>query len=156
MGLLGNLDLDDVPQNPYWVAEGDDYIAIITKAEFWYNEKKDENNLVIQYKISNPESRYYGKPVTEYLRYYPELDKETFKNLPPEEQRQVETDLFSLQNRLCGNPKKERKGLGISLEEFADPDWDPSVLKDREVKMGVKNSGDDNQFTNVKWVELNM
>jgi hypothetical protein len=149
-GIFGSLDLDQIPEDPFWVAKGE-YRALITNAFYSYNDGKDEHQLVIAYTIQS-EGDFFNSPVREWFRYYDNPTEEWMDSLPSSEKAQVIKDLSAIRQRLCGNKRRGTKGLGIDPSELGD--FKPEDLINIEVDIAVINRGNDNEFTNVKWVEL--
>jgi hypothetical protein len=154
MGIFGKLDARNVSTNPFFVEEGE-YTGVVESAKIVENKEKEKTQLIISYKITDKGNKYYGKLVTEWFTIYPEMDEETYASLSPEEQGIVDRNNTNVKRRLCGWSKPDgtvvSTGLGVPESELNE-DWDPKVLLNIEVDLGVKNSGDDNEYTNVKWV----
>lgn len=154
MGIFGKLDQSKIPDNPFWVEEGE-YSAIVTKAFIHYNEKKDKRQLVIEYKITTP-GKYKGRPVRDWFDLPPEnLTQKDMEAMDEEEAAAIERANSAVLRRLCGFKQGEREfpGLGVDREDL-DESWDPKVLIETEVDLAVVNSGDNNEFSNIRWVNL--
>lgn len=153
MGIFGSLDANSIPDNPFWVEQGE-YRAQVTNAFFQDSKKEGQKQLVICYTIVDKQSKYFNREVRDWFDFYPDIDEETYKSMNGAEQAQVDRTLGAIKRRLCGIARKEdSRGLGVTPEELNE-DWEPKVLVDTEVNIGVVNSGDDNEFTNVKWAEM--
>lgn len=156
MGIFGNLDADKIPDNPFFVGEGS-YTGIIAKAFFYHSDKKDKDQLVIEYKITDADDeeneRYKNKVVRDWFDYFPDLTEDDLEDLPPAERGKVEGALSAIKRRLCGFKQGRTfyPGLGVELEDL-DESWDPKSLIDSEVFLAVVNTGDSKEFSNVKWV----
>jgi hypothetical protein len=152
MGIFGKLDADRIPDNPFKIDAGE-YRALITGAFFQYNEKRDMHQFLIVYTIDDETSKFHGKEARDWFNYYPDMDEATYEILPPAEQRKFDEASSAIKRRLCGVPKLNRKGLGIDPADLT-PDWNPGVLLNTPVDIGIVNSGDDNEYTNVQWVSV--
>lgn len=153
-GIFGQLDAESIPDNPFKIDQGE-YRAVVSNAFYTVNAKKDNQpQLVIAYSITDKDSKYVGREVRDWLDYFPDITDDNFELLPPDEQARIERALSTIKRRLCGQPKRKPplKGLGVELSDL-DENWDPSVLNGTEVDIAVVNSGDNNEFTNIKWVE---
>jgi|SRR3990170_1071550 len=153
MSIFGELDAEKIPTNPFWVEEGE-YRAQITKAEISQNKDGTKTNLIIAFTILNADSEFEGKEVRQYLQIYPELTKESYKLLPVEERKIINRNMTNLKKLLCGQPEMERKGLGVDPAELDSDEWDPKTLVNLEVNIAVQNSGEEGQYTNLKWANL--
>lgn len=152
MGIFGDLDIDEIPDNPFWVKAGD-YLALVSNAYFTFSEKKNVNQLVICYTISSEDSDYYGAEVRDYFDYYPDINKETLQNLPGDERRKIVGALSAIKRRLCGQPDQKRRGLGVDPADL-DGKWEPNSIVGLEVELGVVNRGENDEYTNVSWANL--
>lgn len=146
IGIFGTLDADKIPENPYWVAAGT-YRAIITSAYFQENTDKGITQLVICYSITEDDSEFFNQELRDYFEVHPEITEETWETLAPHEQQSIRKALSAVQARLCGTEK--RAGLGVDRVDL-DEDWDPKTLVGTEVNLTVKNSGEKNEYANVR------
>lgn len=157
MSIFGDLDADEIPENPYWVEEGE-YSAVITDAFFHENKKKEDNphQLVICYTITDEDSEYFNNEVRDWFTYFKDMNKEIYQSLSAAEKKEVKSALSAIKRRLCGQKDTDppRKGLGQPESVLNDPEWDPKELVGLEVDLLVSNSGDKNQYSNVRWANL--
>lgn len=145
--LWGSLDVDDIPDDPYFTGEGV-YDAIVTRAETTQTrEQKDK--VVFEYTIDEYESddqddpNYSGNTVSEWMDYFPEMTKSDLAAMTPKERSKVLKKMSRVKNRI-----KHLDG---------DPDDENFTLKsliDTEVTLGVRIGEDDegNKYSNVKFV----
>lgn len=158
MGIFGKLDASNIPDNPYFVGEGE-YTAIITKSFVHNNQKQNKHQLVIEYKILEAEdeenNKYKNKVVRDWFDMFPEMTQEDYDALTPEEQGDIDAANSAIKRRLCGfkSGSKEYPGLGIDVEDL-DENWDPKSLVDTEVELAIVLGGDNKEFSNIKWVNL--
>lgn len=151
MGIFGQLDSDSIPDNPFYVAEGE-YRAQITDA-FFQTNKKGKQQFVIVYTISDTESEYFNQEVRDWFDHFPDLSRDDYENLSGAEKQAVRRSLSAIKRRLCGTPGTSRRGLGVDAADL-DADWDPKSLKGIEVDVAVVNSGSDNEYSNVRWANV--
>lgn len=151
IGIFGSLDAKSIPDNPYHVDAGE-YRALVTNAYFHRNEDKDLDQLVIVYTIQDETSKFHNRSVSDWFTIFPQLTEEEVALLSPEEERKVEGAMSAVRRRLCGQPKFNRPGLGVPVEDLNDPEWDPKTLMNTEVDLAVVNSGEENEYTNIRWV----
>lgn len=157
MGIFGDLDAKEIPDNPYFVKQGE-YTAIISGAAFQKSENKgrDQHQLVISYKIADEDSKFYGQEVRDWFNIFPEMTEDLLDTLPPKERRTVMAANSAVKRRLCGQPDLDRKGLGVDIDELEDDDnpWDPTSLVGLEVDLAIVNRGENNEYTNISWANL--
>lgn len=151
IGIFGKLDSDTIPDNPFFVAEGE-YRAIVTDA-FFQTNKKGKNQFVIVYTISDEDSEFFNQEVRDWFDHYPDIDDDTFEKLSGAEKQAIRRSLSAIKRRLCGTPGSNRRGLGVDPTDL-DEDWDPKSLKSIEVDVAVVNSGSDNEYSNVRWANV--
>jgi hypothetical protein len=152
VGIFGSLDIDTIPDNPYWVEAGE-YQAIISNAFFEHNEKRNQDQLVIAYTIMDQDSKYFNFEVRDWFDYYPDIDEDGLSAMNPAERKDVVSALSAIKRRLCGQPDQGRVGLGVDPTEL-DENWNPEILIDKQVNLAVVNGGKKNEYTNVKWANL--
>lgn len=154
MGIFGALDVDDIPDNPFWIEKGE-YEAFVSNAYFHTNEKRDnQRQLVICYKITDKESKFYDKEVRDWFDVFPDLTKEDYNAMPGQDQAKIDRSLGSLKRRLCGQSDSKYNGLGVDVSELSDPNWDPKTLKNKQVIVAIKNYGEDDSQVGIKWVSV--
>lgn len=158
MGIFGKLDAKNVPDNPFFVDEGE-YTAVIEKAFIHENKKQEKHQLVIQYKITEADDdgneKYKGKQIRDWFDIFPEMTEEDYNDLTPEEQGDVDAANSAVKRRLCGftSGKREFPGLGVDIDDL-DESWDPKSLVDTEVELAIVLGGDNKEFSNIKWVNI--
>ncbi len=154
MSIFGNLDAAEIPSNPYYVEEGE-YEAEVTDAKYKTNNK-EQRQLVIEYTITDDSSQYQDSKVFQYFTLVdPEMTREQLELLPAEEQRSIRKTMSALKRTLCGNEaNSSQKGLGVSVDDLNDANWQPTSLVNTKVNIGVNNYGADKQGVNVRWVNL--
>lgn len=154
MGLFGKLDAANIPTNPFFVAKGD-YSAEVVASR--YQVKPDgTKQFYIQYEITNEDSEYLGKKPTRIYDLVDEnMTEKDFELLPSDEKNKIRNRMSSLKRDLCGNTANAyQKGLGVSLEDVNDPDWNPETIVGTKVNIGITNYGPDNEGVNIRWVNL--
>jgi len=92
MGLFGQLDADEVSDNPFYVAP-DDYECVLAEAEIV--DKKDGSGQGLSFKwvIEDEDSDYQGSQVSDWLNIYPEITREDMT-------AKIRQDLARLKKRL--------------------------------------------------------
>jgi hypothetical protein len=148
MGIFGDLDAEQIPDNPYWVSAGE-YTALVTNAYF-QKTKAGKDQFIIVYTITDEDSEYFNQNVQDWFEYYPEITGEMLEKLSATEKQQVRRALAAIKRRLCGTPGTERKGLGVDPVDL-DENWDPKSILNTEVIVAVSNGGSNNEYVNVKY-----
>lgn len=72
MGLFGNLDAADIPDNPFYVAPGT-YPAVLTEAKIQAKKDGSGSGLSFKWIIEDEDSEYNGQNISDW------------QNLPPED-----------------------------------------------------------------------
>lgn len=149
--LWGSLDVDDIPEDPYFVDEGA-YNATVTRAET--TETRDgDAKAIIEYTLDDYEPEedqedYSGQSVTEWFDRYPDLTKSELAAMPGSERKEILQKMSRLRNRI-GH-------LGFDLNDpKVAKEFEISHLMDTEVGLTIKvNSGKDGRrFSNVSYVK---
>jgi hypothetical protein len=153
MSVFGKMDAASIPNNPFFVEKGE-YSAIITDASIGRN-KDDVRQLTIKYEITDENSDYYEKPLTQWFTLVDEdMDEEQIRLLDPDTRKQIRRAQINLKKTLCGQPQLGRKGLGVDENDLNGDDWNPKVLVHKEVNIAVYNYGPDSMGVGIQWVEL--
>ena len=151
MSIFGKLDAAKIPASPYFVEQGE-YSAEVNKAEYRKNRDGDRQ-LFIEYVITNEDSLFNNRRVGVFFTLVdPEMGEADFLTLPPADQATIHRNITNLKRALCGYGNN--KGLGVTVEDLNDDNWDPAILKGLKVDLAISNYGADNQGVNVKWANL--
>lgn len=151
MSIFGKLDAAKIPASPYFIEAGE-YTAEVNKAEY-RNNRDGDRQLFIEYGINDEESLFHNKRVgTFFTLVDPDMTEAEFALLPASEQAAIHRNITNLKRALCGYGNN--KGLGVTVEDLNDDNWDPAILKGLKVNLAVSNYGADNQGVNVKWANL--
>lgn len=134
MGVFGDLDVNDIPDDPNYVPDGVWY-AVVTEAKYVF-DKEDETlkkHLIITHAIQDEESDYNNSQVQKWFRYQPNG-------------RLTQKDASYLKKHLI-------EGLGCTpddLEALADDENLDDTLTGKGVFLKIKNSSSgDRKFTNI-------
>lgn len=105
-GLFGDMDIEDVPDDPWFVGAGT-YYATVTKA--MKQAKKDGSGyaLIIEYTINEPDSDFHGQTKSDWFDLYP---GRLFKDLDADEKKNV-TRMKNRLMRAFDKTESELKGL---------------------------------------------
>lgn len=144
MGLFGELDATDIPENPFYVAPGT-YTAVLSEAKVV--EKKDQSGqgLSLKWTITDEDSDYYKQNVGEWFDIFPDL---TSDELTPA----IKSKLSRLRQRLT------QMGLTAEDQDALLDDENLANLVGLEVSVEVTETPDkqdpDKIYTNVKSVSV--
>lgn len=75
MGLFGDLDANDVPDNPYYVAPGT-YYAVLTQANRVEKKDKSGEGLSFTWQIEDEDSEYNNNSVQDWKNIYPDISQD--------------------------------------------------------------------------------
>lgn len=154
MSIFGELDAANIPSNPYFIEKGD-YPAVISKAEF-KTSRDGQRQMTIEFTIDDSESEFNDQKITKYFNLVAaDMTAAKLEALPAEEKAKVRKANASLKRWLMGNENNSsQKGLGVSVEEMNDRNWDPKTLLHKKVTIGITNYGANNEGVNLNWANL--
>lgn len=147
MSIWGDLDTDEIPDDPNFVAAGT-YFATCTSAKLITDKEETDKVVAIAWTwiINEPESEYHNFPLNEYIR----IPRSKTQLKEDGDERHTQQELWD------GSKLKKRlkEAFGLSPEEvqaFADPD--SLVGQDAYVTSTVgtnkKDPNDTRKFVNV-------
>lgn len=154
MSIFGELDAAQVSTNPYFI-EGGEYAAEVIEAK--YKENRDGvRQLYIQYILTDTDSEYVGQKPSHFFNLVADdMTAEKFALLPAEEKKKIRLAMATLKKTLCGSDgNANHKGLGVPVDDLNDKDWNPAVLVGTKVMLGIANGGTNNEYVNIRWVNL--
>jgi hypothetical protein len=142
MGLFGDIDVSEVPDNPFYVAPGT-YDCVLTEASRITKKDQSGEGLSIKWVIEDEDSDYNGQNVQDWFNIYPDI---TSDEVTPN----IKKDMSRLKQRLS------QMGLAESdMNTFLD-DLDEYVGMHAQVT--VKETPDKNNpdivYTNIVKVEV--
>jgi len=113
-GLFGDLDMDEIPENPFFIEEGY-YQFIVTKAQWEEYTPNDGsgnvyNNTTYTVTVDVPDSAYHAKPVQQRFARYPNISRAELEEMEPKAKQDVLAALSRHINFL--------RGLGLSETEI--------------------------------------
>lgn len=142
MGLFGDVDAAEVPDNPFYVAP-DTYRCVL--AELNRVEKKDGSGegLAFKWVIEDEDSEYNGNQIQDWKNIYPDV---TSDELTPE----IRKDNARLKQRLIelGLSEDEMNGLLDNLEEYVGTVAFVTVTETADRKNPEK------KYTNVQKIQI--
>ena len=142
MGLFGDVDVSEVPEDPFWVDNGT-YLAVLT--ELKNVETNDgRHGLAMKWVIQEDDSEFNGSQLQDWKNTYPDLTEE---DVTPE----IRKDLSRLKQRLVQ--------IGVTEEDIQN--WDEEVASSyigTEAYLTVKNTSNQDdpskKYRNITFVRL--
>lgn len=83
--LFGEVDSDDIPEDPFYIAPGT-YDCVVIDAAFVTKKDGSGHGLSIKYQIEDSESEFDGNTIPEWKNVYPDLTPE---DMTPEIKRHL-------------------------------------------------------------------
>lgn len=144
MGLFGDIDVSEVPNDPFWVDDGT-YLAVLSELkDVTTNSEPARHGLAMKWVIQEEDSEFNGNNVQDWKNTYPDLTEDS---LTPE----IRQDLSRLRQRL--------EQIGVTEEDMQN--WDAEVAASyvgTEAYITVKNSTNPDdpskKYRNVTFVRL--
>lgn len=146
MGLFGDIDVDEVPDDPFHVDDGT-YLAVLTEAKKITAQSEDKNHgVALKFVIQEEDSEFDGSQLNLWRNHYPDLTQEDLT-------KEIKQDLARL--------KLTMTQIGVSNEEMNRADFFEEVLPNyvgTEAYITVKNTTaqDDpsKKYRNVTFIRL--
>lgn len=149
MGLFGDLDANEVSDNPFYVAPGM-YNAILTEASRVQKKDGTGEGLSFKWVIEEDESDFDGSSLSDWLNIYPEVTEAMLNDMDKDEARLIRMANARLKKRLTE--------MGLSTSEMnvllEDDNLDTHIgLQAMLVVTETKDKNDpDKIYTNIKEV----
>jgi len=144
MGLFGEIDLDEVPEDPFYVAPGT-YIAHVTKASIQQPKKQGSKpGLAVQFTIDDENAgQFDGQTVSTWNTVFPDATKTDLEENPKMRKqmsylRKYLTDL--------GIPAEEHETFDENLDDLIGRYYVVTVVETPD------NDNPDIKYTNVQSV----
>ncbi len=138
MGLFENMDIASADDDPFGIADGWHPMRVTEmKTQEWKNKKqdnRDETALVIEYEVTDPESDYYERTISDFLAFPFASDSKLWDKDDKQRAARIKQRLAQLE---------------IPEERMNDVEADDIVGTDVNVR--VKNNG---QYKNVVEVKV--
>lgn len=138
MGLFGDIDAADVPENPFYVAP-DTYPCVLSEANVVDKKDGSGKGLAFKWVIENDDSEYNGQNVQDWFNIYPDITED---DVTPN----IRKDMARLRQRLTQ--------MGLSTEEQNDllDNLDDLIGMHADV---VVTETPDKQDPDKKWTNIN-
>jgi hypothetical protein len=142
MGLFGELDASDIPENPFYVAPGT-YSCVLSEAGVQSKKDNSGEGLSFKWVIEDEDSEYVGMNVSDWFNIYRDI---TSEEVTPK----IKQDMSRMRQRLTQ--------MGIPLEDQNDLLDNLDDLIGMKAYITVKESPDKNDpdkvYTNITNVSI--
>lgn len=137
MGIFGDLDVSDIPDNPFYIAPNT-YWCVCTGADRY--ERDGQESLVIKWAIDEPDSEYHGNNISRWFSM-PDLEGRSWADLDSDEKKALKFLKFML-----------RRGFDLSEEEIDSVSNDDLVGKEMYVTTVVTpdKENPEKEYVNVR------
>ena len=143
MGFFGDVDANEIPDDPFFVADGT-YLTVLTEVKHVNVADKEYDGLALKFVVTDEDSEFEGNSIQDWKNIYPNLTED---DLNPD----IKKDLSRTKQRLVQ--------LGLSMSEI-DSDEVMEHLQEKvgdEFLVSVKNNksqdGEKN-YRNVTFVKV--
>lgn len=144
MGLFGDLDASDVPENPFYVAPGS-YNCVLSEASIVPKKDGSGVGLALKWVIEDEDSEYNGNNLSDWFNIYPDITED-------EVTPNIRKDMGRLRQRLTQ--------MGLTTEEMNDLTEEGNLenLIGLHAVVSCKETVDkndpDTKYTNITKVDL--
>lgn len=142
MGLFGDADVAEIPDDPFHVDDGT-YLTALTEVKAIQTNADGQDKLVLKFSILD-EGEFYGNSVQDYKNFYPDATDEEIEADPDKKK-----DLARLKQRLAS--------IGVPVEEMNSFMENHEDYLQNEYFVTVKNTADktdpDKKYRNVTFVK---
>lgn len=142
MGLFGDQDAADIPENPFYVPP-DTYKCVLAEAGIVDKKDKTGQGLALKWVIEEEESEYNGQNISDWNNVYPDITEE---DITPK----IRQDMSRLRQRLTQ--------MGLTTEEMNEVHNNLDELIGMKAWITVKETPDRNDpdkiYTNITKVSL--
>jgi hypothetical protein len=142
MGLFGDIDAHDIPEDPFHVDDGT-YLSVLTEVKAVERTSDGQHGLAFKWTITEEDSEFEGNTLNDWKNYYPDLTED---ELTPE----IKKDLSRLKQRLTqiGVPEEEMDKFNETFSDYVGT----------EAYVTVKNTTDtrdpSKKYRNVTFIRL--
>lgn len=143
-GLFGELDVDEVPNDPFYVAP-DTYKAVLTEVNRVMTKDGSKEGLSFKWVIDEPDSEYNGNNVQDWKNIYPNITRDQVTPM-------VKKDNARLKQRLTemGIPEEDMNSFLDDLDKYIGMEAYITVIEQRDKK------DPDKRYTNISRIRLDV
>lgn len=142
MGLFGNIDANEIPEDPFHVDDGT-YLCVLTEVKVVQRSSDGQNGLAFKWTITEEDSEFEGNTLNDWKNFYPELTEE---DLTPE----IKKDLSRLKQRLTqiGVPEEEMDSFNENFSDYVGTEAYVTVRNTTDTRDPSK------KYRNVTFIRL--
>lgn len=142
MGLFGNLDAHDIPEDPFHVDDGT-YLSVLTEVKAVERNSDGQHGLTFKWTITEEDSEFEGNTLNDWKNYYPDLTED---DLTPD----IKKDLSRLKQRLTqiGVPEEDMDKFNETFSDYVGTEAYVSVRNTIDTKDPSK------KYRNITFVRL--
>lgn len=142
MGLFGNIDANEIPEDPFHVDDGT-YLCVLTEVKAVERSSDGQHGLAFKWTITEEDSEFEGNTLNDWKNYYPELTEE---DLTPE----IKKDLSRLKQRLTqiGVPEEDMDSFNENFSDYVGTEAYVTVRNTTDTRDPSK------KYRNVTFIRL--
>ncbi len=142
MGLFGNIDASEIPEDPFHVDDGT-YLSVLTEIKAVQRNSDGQHGLAFKYTITEEDSDFEGNTLNDWKNYYPDLSEDDLT-------QDVKKDLARLKQRLnqLGVPEEDMDEFLENFDQYIGTEYYVSVKNTQDQKDPSK------KYRNVTHVRL--
>lgn len=142
MGLFGNIDAHDIPEDPFHVDDGT-YLCVLTEVKAVERNSDGQHGLTFKWTITEEDSEFEGNTLNDWKNYYPDLEEE---EVTPD----IKKDLSRLKQRLTqmGVPEEEMDKFNETFSDYVGTEAYVTVRNTTDTKDPSK------KYRNITYIRL--
>lgn len=142
MGLFGDVDASEIPEDPFHVDDGT-YLSVLTEVKFVTRSGDGGHGIAMKWTITEDDSEFEGNTLNDWKTYYPELTESDLTS-------DIKKDLSRLKARLLsiGVPEEDLNAFEENAQDYIGT----------EAYVTVKNTADtkdpSKKYRNITYIRL--
>lgn len=142
MGLFGDVDISEVPEDPFFVEDGT-YLSILTEIKAVVRESNGQHGLAFKWVVTEDDSEFNGSQLQDWKNYYPDITEADLT-------KDIRTDMSRLKQRLTQ--------IGVAEDDMNSFVEDAEQYIGTEAYVTVKNTPDktdpSKKYRNITFIRL--
>lgn len=142
MGLFGDVDAADIPEDPFHVDDGT-YLCTLTEVKAVQRNSDGQHGLAFKWTITEDDSEFEGNTLNDWKNFYPDLTEEDLT-------QDIKKDLSRLKQRLTqlGVPEEDMGKFNENFDEYIGTEAYVTVKNTTDTKDPSK------KYRNITFVRL--
>lgn len=142
MGLFGDIDANDIPEDPFHVDNGT-YLSTLTEIKAVTRNSDGQPGLAFKWTITEEDSEFEGNTLNDWKNYYPDLTQDDLTN-------DIKKDLSRLKQRLTqiGVPEEDMDKFLENVEDYIGTEAYITVRNTTDTKDPSK------KYRNITFIRL--